>query len=198
MAQKKKTNALIIFIKNPVKGKVKTRLAKDASEDYALKVYLELQRHTRDEVADVKATRYLYYSSHIPENDIWDPTLFIKKVQENGDLGDKINASFIDVLKDHGKVIIVGSDCIQLTSEIIESAFALLDNYDVVIGPAVDGGYYLLGMKEHHPEIFTSIHWSTEVVLDQTMERVLSLGLSCHLLKELSDIDYLEDRKSVV
>lgn len=193
MAPKKNNNALIIFIKNPVKGRVKTRLAKDADEDYALKVYLELQNYTRDVSLKTDATRYLYYSSHIQGVDLWDPLLFNKRLQSNGDLGERMRNAFAEILTFHEKVIIIGSDCIQLDSEILNSAFVLLDEYDIVLGPAIDGGYYLLGVKEYPPDIFTSMPWSTGMVLDKTIERILKAGKSCRLLQELSDIDYLED-----
>ena len=193
LEQERKGNGLIIFVKNPVKGTVKTRIAKDSDEGYALKVYLELQRHTRIISENTNAIRYLYYSSHLPEEDLWDANIFNKKLQKGDDLGEKMKNAIREVINCHEKVIIIGSDCIQLKESLIENAFSKLDNFDIVLGPALDGGYYLIGVKHPFDYIFDGIPWSTSEVLDKTLQKILSSGLSCHLLQELSDIDYMED-----
>lgn len=195
LGQRKKSKSLIIFIKNPLTGKVKTRLAKDSSEGYALKVYHALLQHTRSVSDSVDATRYLYYSDHIPEVDQWDNEKYDKNVQVAGDLGLRMSDAIQKALKNHDKVIIIGSDCIQLRHVDIVTAFNKLDQFDVVIGPALDGGYYLLGLKYEIPEIFQDIQWSTGEVASKTIEKILSSGHSCHLLRELSDIDFLDDWK---
>ena len=91
---KKKTNALIIFVKNLEKGKVKTRIAAEAGDDYALKVYLELQAHTRTVASKLLLTRYLYYSSHIALNDLWGNESYVKELQEGDTLGDRMYNAF--------------------------------------------------------------------------------------------------------
>ena len=108
-------------------------------------------------------------------------------------MGERMDKAFQVALGLHAKAIIIGSDCASLTPTIIENAFELLDVYDYVIGPASDGGYYLLAMKEPRPELFQGISWSTDQVLSQTIERIKKRGQSYSLLPELSDIDRAED-----
>lgn len=193
MGQRKSSDSLIIFIKNPLTGKVKTRLARDSSEDYALKVYHALLKHTRSVAIAVDATRYLYYSDHIQQVDQWDNGKYEKHVQITGDLGLKMKDAFQKALHIHDKVVLIGSDCIQLSNSDIEAAFNKLDDYDAVVGPALDGGYYLIGLKNEIPEIFQDINWSTDEVASKTIDKILSSGYSCHLLRALSDIDYVDD-----
>jgi len=130
-------DALIIFIKNPVKGKVKTRLAKTAGDDKALKIYRELLRHTRAIACRINAHRYLFYSQHINTEDEWPASQFKKALQAGGDLGAKMSSAFRQVLNEHNKAVIIGSDCASLTAAIVSEAFRLLDHYDVVMGPAI-------------------------------------------------------------
>lgn len=85
--------------------------------------------------------------------------------------------------------IIIGTDCASLTKEIIESAFTSLATNDLVIGPATDGGYYLLGIKKNYPLLFEHIDWSTEKVFEQTIQHAKNLSLSYHILPVLTDID---------
>lgn len=186
-------NALLIFIKNPEKGKVKTRLAKTLGDDQALKIYLALLAHTRKTVEVIEADRYLYYSSFINKEDDWESRSFKKALQIEGDLGQKMGAAFKEVLAQHEKVLIIGSDCASLRPGIIEEAFAALDQRDFVIGPALDGGYYLLGMKTFQPQIFQDINWSTAEVLPQTLEVIKDLEKTVYQLESLSDIDFEED-----
>ena len=186
-------NALIIFIKNPEKGKVKTRLAATVGDDQALRIYLELLRHTRDVAISVEASRFLYYSQWINDQDGWPPAFFHKKLQSGEDLGQKMANAFQETLQSHGKAVIVGSDCASLTPAILEEAFHLLDQYDFVMGPAMDGGYYLLGMKDFTPEVFQEIAWSSEEVGSSTLLKIDQLGKTYSLLPLLSDIDYEED-----
>jgi rSAM/selenodomain-associated transferase 1 len=192
---KKKNNALIIFVKNLEKGKVKTRIAEEAGDDYALKVYLELQAHTRSEASKLSVSRYLYYSSRIDLHDLWDNEEYIKDLQEGDTLGDRMHNAFTSVLYNHDKAIIIGSDCIQLDHQLLERAFHMLDVYDTVIGPAIDGGYYLLGLKKSMIQLFQNIAWSTDAVFNTTLARIISSGENVHILPELNDIDYLEDWK---
>jgi rSAM/selenodomain-associated transferase 1 len=188
-------NALIIFVKNPEKGKVKTRLAATVGDDKALQIYLELLRHTRNVANQTAASRFLYYSQSIKEKDNWPKTDFQKRLQSGEDLGQKMANAFREVLQHHPKAVIIGSDCASLSTEIVEEAFKLLDKYDFVIGPAMDGGYYLLGMREFHPEVFENIAWSTDEVGSSTLLKIDQLGKTYSLLPLLSDIDHEEDWK---
>lgn len=187
--------ALITFVKNPERGKVKTRLAKTLGDDQALKIYKALLDHTRNICTRVEATRYLYYSNYIDREDKWPNENFQKALQPNGDLGERMATAFQEVLHKHDKAIIIGSDCASLDSAIIEEAFDLLYQNDLVLGPALDGGYYLLGMCEWFPTLFTDIPWSTEEVANITRQRIAEKGNSWAEVATLSDIDYAEDWK---
>lgn len=184
---------LIIFVKNPVVGTVKTRLAESIGDLKALEVYQDLLEKCRQEVQKVYCKRHLFYSQNIARGDDWTDQFFEKRIQAEGDLGLKISEAFKTVFQQKGKVLIIGSDCYDLTDAIIQEAFDKLDHTDVVIGPANDGGYYLLGTKQFHPELFQNITWSTESVLEETITRAKSKNLSFVLLKELIDLDTLED-----
>lgn len=185
--------ALIIFIKNPEKGKVKTRLAKTVGDDQALKIYKVLMAHTRSLASKIQAKRYLFYSQYINEQDDWSKDLFVKDLQSEGDLGHKMASAFQSVLTQHQKAIIIGSDCASLSVSIIQDAVQALDQHDFVIGPALDGGYYLLGMQTFEPSLFKEIPWSTESVAQLTIEKIKAKGKSHFVLPALSDIDFEED-----
>lgn len=191
--QNKAKNALIIFIKNPELGKVKTRLAKTVGAEKALAIYVALMEHTRKIAEALPVARHLFYSKEINENDNWAAEKFHKALQIEGDLGAKMATAFHTVFQEQEKVVIIGSDCASLTSEIVQTAFDKLTDYPFVIGPALDGGYYLLGMNRFTPTVFRDIEWSTAAVFSTTIERIKSLGKRYHLLPTLSDIDYEED-----
>jgi len=188
-------NRLIIFLKNPVLGDVKTRIAKTEGNVAALKIYKDLLQKCRREALNVKAERHLYYANFVPQKDDWLKRDFKKHLQTQVDsLGEKMKAAFAQQLeKEASKVIIIGSDCYDLTASVIEEAFESLETHDVVIGPANDGGYYLLGIKKYHPFLFDGVAWSTEWVLQQTLDRAKQHNLSVKLLEELIDLDTIED-----
>ncbi len=185
--------ALIIFIKNPKLGKAKTRIAQTAGYEKALLIYKELLKHTRKVACSVKAKRLLYYSEFIDQKDEWNADLFDKKLQHKGDLGTRMAQAFAEALNESEKAIIIGSDCASLTHHIVKAAFDALDVNDFVIGPAEDGGYYLLGMKQPDPTLFEAIEWSTSTVFMETIARIDALSKTYALLPTLSDIDYWED-----
>lgn len=185
-------NTLIIFLKNPILGQVKSRLAADIGEEKALAVYRDLVEKTRKETEQLTDVRcVLYYSNFIDKNNEWPDEFFEKRLQSKGDLGGKMQKAFQESSDD--KVIIIGSDCYDLQREHIEKAFDKLNSIDIVIGPANDGGYYLLGMKKLYPELFKGVDWSTEKVLTQTLDKIKSLNLSVGFLEELVDLDTLRD-----
>jgi uncharacterized protein len=90
-------------------------------------------------------------------------------------------------------VVIIGSDCVELASKDIRCAWRELKTHDVVVGPAMDGGYWLIGLRAPRPELFEGIHWSTDAVLGETLQRAKALGLRIQLLRILSDVDTAED-----
>ena len=187
-------NALIIFIKNPEEGNVKTRLAKTVGKEKALDIYKTLLHHTNTVVRNVHADKFVFYSSFINENDDWENSIFKKYLQNGNDLGLKMFSAFENIFAEGYKnVCIIGSDCPQLTAGIIHQCFIEINKADVVVGPAKDGGYYLLCIKKLHAEIFKNISWSTEVVLNETIAACKQLHLSYFLMRELNDIDTEED-----
>ena len=187
--------ALILFIKNPIPGKTKTRLAADVGDELALKMYHRLTNWTREQAAGLQGVhRYLWYSNAITENDGWPTEEFDKCLQQGDGLGERMELAFAEAFaKGHERVIIIGSDCPGITTEYLEEAFLALDEHDVVIGPALDGGYTLLGMRQLHPSLFRDIAWSTDTVLPDTISRASEAGLTVQQLAPLSDVDYLED-----
>ena len=189
-------SALIIFIKNPVYGQVKTRLAKQVGNSQALYIYLQLLNHTHQITNNLKQDNFLYYSDYIDENDEWETSGYQKHIQlqSTSDLGLKMQTAFIQVFQSgYDKVGIIGSDCPELSTAIIENAFYQLNHYDFVIGPAKDGGYYFLGMKKMYREIFHNKKWSTESVLEDTIYDIKNLQKSFYLLPTLNDIDEFDD-----
>jgi len=188
-------DALIIFIKNPEKGKVKTRLAADVGDEQALRIYRALLAHTRKVALAVSVDRLLFYDQYIVEQDDWPHTDFDKHVQVTGDLGARMEAAFSEALGQREKAVIIGSDCASLTPDIVQQAFSALDHADAVIGPAMDGGYYLLGLKTLIPEIFRNMTWSTGQVFQETTDRLKAGAHSYALVDKLSDIDYATDWK---
>ena len=185
--------ALLLFVKNPVLGTVKTRLAQTTGDEFALAAYRVLLTHTRKVTEAVDVTRYLFYASTINEHDEWSADRFEKRVQPNGNLGDRMRAAFEEVLAKHDAAIIIGSDCADLRPEHLERARTELTTHDAVIGPVFDGGYYLLGLKNPLPDVFSGIEWSTETVFRETARRLVELERTFATLPTLHDVDYEED-----
>lgn len=186
----------MVFMKNPVKGKVKTRLAKTVGDDKALEIYEMLLEYTESIAAPLKnCEKAIFYSDNIDANDLWKENNNCQKyIQDGNDLGERMKNAFDFAFKNkYEKVVIIGTDCHELKTEILESAFTFLDCNDVVIGPATDGGYYLLGMKSVHKELFENMQWSTENVLLDTIKAIQNLNLHYHLLPALTDLDTEEN-----
>ncbi|RMB62854.1 glycosyltransferase [Dokdonia sinensis] len=187
-------NLLLIFTRNPELGKVKTRLAQGVGQENALEIYKTLLKHTRDVVAQVDCTRRVGYSVLVRENDIWDGARFEKFQQEGDDLGVRMHNAFAKAYSDgYEKVLIVGSDLFDLRPKHIEQAFMALDTNDVVIGPAQDGGYYLLGMNKLVKDVFYNKEWGGETVFEATTKDLQSYEVAT--LETLNDIDFAEDLK---
>ena len=185
-------NLLIVFTRNPELGKVKTRLAKTVGNATALKIYIFLLERTRDIAVQVSADKAVYYSVKVRENDIWDTNNFQKHQQVGEDLGIRMLHAFKNGFKaGYEKVMIIGSDLYDLTAETIENAFIALKDNEVVIGPAEDGGYYLLGMNSLEEKVFKNKNWGTETVRKNTLEELKDKKV--FLLGELNDVDVFED-----
>lgn len=184
------SDTLLIFIKNPRLGKVKTRLARTLGEAEALRIYLHLLEKTRQAALDCKARRLLYYSEYTDAADAWALGAFEKHVQAKGDLGVRMSRAFQHAFAVGAKrVVVIGSDCPEISGELLSKAFRELDQSDFVLGPTPDGGYYLLGMNMDYPWVFKDIAWSTETVRQATLDKIAAKGLNCSLLPELSDVD---------
>jgi rSAM/selenodomain-associated transferase 1 len=196
MSQKNQiaTNALLVFVKNPIEGKVKTRLAQSVGAQRALEIYIKLLHHTATVCAEVDATRIIYYSHFIDYNDLWNVEHFKKRLQhQSADLGKRLEYALLEAMKHHEKVIVIGSDCPGIDTHMIQNAFNQLDHYDMVIGPATDGGFYLLGLNRWEKDLFTQIEWSTNKVFKQLIQNSGSWRIQ--RLSPLSDIDTLSDWK---
>jgi rSAM/selenodomain-associated transferase 1 len=189
---------LLIFVKNPQLGKVKTRLASTIGEEAAMNIYRRLLDFTRKTAAGVDCRRWVCYSDFIPAAAEWPDAVFEKHMQSGADLGERMSKAFQAAFQSGAsKVVIIGSDCPQITPEILHDAFQALDTRDFVIGPSTDGGYYLLGMRRFEPRVFEEIVWSTDTVCLLTQERIRETGGSFHLLPILTDIDTEEDLRAV-
>jgi len=176
-------NAVIVFIRKPEIGKVKTRLAADVGDQEALNIYISLQRHTDLVASQADAACYLFYAGEVVQQDEWSNERYTKLLQEGDDLGERLINAFDLVLSRHKHVVVIGSDCAQLRTSHINQGLASLAENDVVIGPTYDGGYYLLGINNMHAQFFTDMPWSTEEVAEITINRaedsqlILTIGL---------------------
>lgn len=189
-------NLLIIFIKNPVEGDVKTRLGASIGSGNALLVYKKLLTHTREVAVRVDCERQVWYSSMVDRRDDWDAEQFSKKLQKGSGLGERMSAAFMEGFDaGYKKIVIIGSDCAGLAPHHINRAFKALDDKDAVIGPSQDGGYYLLGLTKFRKEIFSDIAWSTPEVFDETVKIFGQHQLEYSTLETLNDIDTIEDLK---
>ena len=187
-------NSLIIFIKNPELGKAKTRIAATLGPGKALAIYKQLLTRTREITQDLPISLALYYSDFIPAADEWENHLYRKYRQTGFDLGERMQHAFQEQFNlGYNRVCIIGSDCYELTSEIILLAFKKLEIHDVVIGPAEDGGYYLLGLNEWQTFLFEGKTWSTDSVLQETLGDIKEKGITVSLLPTLTDVDEEKD-----
>lgn len=190
--KEQKQNLLLIFTRNPELGKCKTRLAAVTGNEIALDIYKFLLEHTKNITKSLKASRYVYYSEAIWENDIWDNKVYDKKLQEGNDLGERLNNAFQLGFQDgFEKIMVIGSDMYDLSTTDIEHAFEQLDHHDYVIGPAEDGGYYILGCKIYNPDLFRDKVWGTETVFQDTFNNLANENIK--VLEPRNDVDTYED-----
>ena len=189
-------NLIIIFTRNPELGKVKTRLAKTIGDKSALNIYKFLLEHTEKTIRNISSDKTVYYSVKIRDNDLWDSSIYQKHQQQGEDLGIRMDNAFKNGFNNkYEKIIIIGSDLLDLRPEHIEKAFIKLDNHDIVIGPALDGGYYLLGLKKMYPQIFQDKDWGTASVRKNTLQDLNNENV--FLLEELNEIDTYDDIKNI-
>jgi len=187
-------NLLIIFTRNPELGKCKTRLAESVGNENALKIYKILLKHTLELTKQLKSDKAVYYSEQIRENDIWDKNIYQKHQQIGEDLGIRMLHSFKKSFQSgYENVVVIGCDILDLKQQHIETAFTALKSNDVVIGPAEDGGYYLLGMNKLYTNIFHNKKWGTSTVRGDTLNDLKNQKVI--LLELLNDIDIYNDIK---
>lgn len=186
----RKNRALAIFLKKPEPGKVKTRLAKDIGEAGAVEAYISLYETVIREVSPGGWDIILFIAQ---STEGFDDYSYIKEVQSNGDLGHKMLDAFQRMLEKYDAALIIGSDCPYITTTHIEEAYQALETNDLVLGPTIDGGYYLIGLKKPISDLFENINWSTETVFEETIAVSSKLGLTYYLLPELTDIDTINE-----
>ena len=185
-----KKELLIIFAKNPTLGKVKTRIAATMGDEKALAIYHILLSHTVSITSGLNCDKAVYYSDFVDTEDKWDNKLYQKHIQTGSDLGDRMSNAFQEGFeKGYQRICIIGSDCMEINEKIIKDAFNSLSVHDAVIGPAHDGGYYLLGLTRMSQELFENKPWSTNLVLSETINDFNKQKLAYHSLPVLSDVD---------
>ncbi|MCL1470980.1 TIGR04282 family arsenosugar biosynthesis glycosyltransferase [Argonema antarcticum] len=195
------TNCLIVFTRYPEAGKAKTRLIPVLGAEGAATLHRQMTESAialcRDTINRVSTT--LSIEVHFAGGDRqlmqqWLGDDIIYRQQSEGDIGMRMASAFeIAFSNNMDNVIIIGSDCPTLNSQIIASAFQALYQHDLVLGPATDGGYYLIALNRLIPELFTGITWSTSEVFQQTVEIAAKLNLDVAYLSELADVDRPED-----
>lgn len=186
---------LIVFVKAPRAGLVKTRLAGQMGSAAACAAYQRLVRTVLSQIDSLPNVQ-LRYSPDDAKAEVrpWQKPVWTMAPQGAGDLGARLTRAFSDAFKKGAsRVAIIGSDCPWLSAEDIQQAWDELDSNDVVLGPACDGGYWLIALREPLAELFTRISWSTPNVLKQTVARAEEQRLRLKQLRELRDVDTLED-----
>ena len=183
-------NALIIFAKNADLGKVKTQLALAIGEKEALSVHKQLLYHTYYISRQLPMDKYVYYAGYIKEDDLWNNDEYYKSLQTGETLGEKMFSAFENLFSfGYSKCILVGSESIEIETIHILQALTALDDNEVVIGPAQNGGYYLLGMSKMVEELFVDKPWGTKTLFKKTLDDLDSQLISYHILPVLSDVD---------
>ena len=186
---------LVILLKAPRVGFVKTRLAQTIGAVAATAAYSQLAECVCGSLADWPAVEL----RHTPDDAggelrAWQRPGWILWPQGEGDLGVRLVKTFADhFLAGAGKVVIIGADCPDLTPADIAAAISALSAYDVVLGPASDGGYWLIGLRTPQPTLFSGIPWGTGRVLAETEIRAVEAGLTIARLRVLSDVDNEDD-----
>lgn len=182
---------IIVFVKNVKLGKVKTRLAKEIGNQAAFDIYSELVRITEKETKNINLDKRIYFSDAIVDKK-WKNEL--KKVQEGEDLGARMRNAFEDGFKDgYDQIILIGSDLPEINSKHILEGFNSLKTSSVVFGPALDGGYYLIGLSNLNTTIFKNKPWSQSHLLEVTCNELKENNITYSLLESLNDIDTFDD-----
>jgi len=185
---------LIIMASNPDKGRVKRKLAKEVGDEQALGVYQKLLIYTKEITKKLNCDKSVFYSDRIDDNDLWDNMIYTKNLQSGDNRGERLTDAFTRAFamgKD--RVVVIGTDCIELESYMIKEAFAVLESNDVVMGPSSDGGYYMLGMKKFLPMLLLEKDWNSDDLLMDTIIDLKKLDSKYYLLKTLNNIETSAD-----
>lgn len=185
---------LIIFVDNPQLGKVKARLARTVGDEKALEVYLHLLIHAFNITSNLQVDKAVFYSNFISENDIWEQAGYDQFLQKGRNMGARMmNAFSMGFNRGYDKVVFMSSSCAELSSVLIKEAFDRLNDVNVVIGPATEGGYYLFGMRKYHKELFKNKEWNTENLLLDILLDLNRFKLTYTILPTLTEIEEEKD-----
>ena len=188
---------VIVFARAPVPGRVKTRLAADVGPERATRIYRQLGRGTVDALRDGPwaVTVHVEPPDAVSIESVrsWLGHDVAYQGQTKGDLGTRMTAAIADGLGRASAVCVVGTDIPDIRESTLCDAFDALETHDLVLGPATDGGYYLVGLTRPHPEVFRDIPWSTERVFELTLERAHAAGLRVAALEPRTDVDTVDD-----
>jgi len=188
---------LIIFTRNPELGKVKSRLAADVGKQAALDIYKFLLEHTHKVTKNLSADKQVWYSNEVPKNDLWSVGNYTKHRQiDNDDLGVRIQQAFdLGFKKGYKHISIIGSDLYDISQTDLEQAFETLKNNEAVIGPAIDGGFYYLGLSKPIDSLFKNKEWGTSSVLNSCLEDLKNF--KTEQLSAKNDVDFLSDIEDI-
>ena len=198
MPYRDQEDALIVFVKFPEPGKVKTRIARELGAERAAELYSRMAERIIHDVSGPGAYgTIVYFDPPEREDDIktWLGSDSLSyEPQSGGTIGDRMANAFHRVFCEGAvRAVLIGTDIPEITADIISAAFDLLSDTDVVLGPAEDGGYYLMGLRKFEPTLFRDIDWGTNTVYTRTLARIVEKNLSHKLLDTLKDVDTAED-----
>ncbi|MEE2675841.1 MAG: TIGR04282 family arsenosugar biosynthesis glycosyltransferase [Planctomycetota bacterium] len=189
-----------VFAKFWEAGKVKTRLACDTNNQFAAEIYQAFLLSTLKRVSGLAEAQILCVTpvERLADFALVTPPNWTITSQSDGDLGERMNSFFQNAIECQiKKTVLIGTDSPTLPVDMIQKAFEALEDVDCVIGPAIDGGYYLIGCQQQVPPIFADIHWSSDKVLEQTIKALLGAGYSYELLPPWFDIDTIDDLREL-
>ena len=191
-------NTLIIFLKYPQPGLVKTRLGADIGNEKAAYIYKKFTEFILEEIKSNIYYQVIFYSPENKREEIvsWLGKDFEFYPQQGDDLGERIQHAF-DYTFSRGakRVVIIGTDNPLVSKDILQKAFSELVNSQAVIGPCLDGGYYLLGLSNYSKDIFEGITWSSKKVLEQTISKLKKQGFQYKTLEKQFDVDDIQNLK---
>lgn len=201
VSEKPGRDVIGVLVKSPAPGRVKTRLAAELGPERAADLYRDLGRRVVGACVSQAYGTVVWFAPAGARSAVhnWLTGLGVTAfwAQPRGTLGTRLAEAFRRHFGDGARrAILIGSDCPGVDSSLVSRALAALDEHELVIGPAHDGGYYLIGLRASAPQLFRGIAWSTEVVLEQTLTRARQLGLRAALLPMLRDVDTASDARA--